>query len=154
MTYIKGLTGLKEVIIGLYNFESKISSALSEPITKIMDSLRKDMILRTPLDTSDRRDNVIARQHWSPVENVGNTYYFQLDSEYGLTLDKGSAIGYQPWPSPGPRTEIFKGRIFSTQVSDGEGGITAEVLKEEREKQIVGQIFDMVIKELANDMGR
>ena len=144
---VKGTEELNKVVVGIQAFSKRALQAAKATARTEMTSLRGAAIARTPVDTGK------ARGSWSSVIEAGDTMYFELDVPYGHALDKGSEPGSAPWPSVGPRTALYKGRIFSSQVADGEGGIVAEVFNEARKGQIADAILNTVQKELTDALG-
>jgi hypothetical protein len=152
---IKGIDRLKKLQIEIGVFSRKVKAAAKSTARLEMNELRTEIIGRTPKDTGR------ARSKWSVIHEKANTLAFQLNVPYGFALDSGSQQGARPWPRPGPKTAVYKGlnniyagRIFSSQVADGQGGITAEVFDETRKGDIAAKVLASIEKELQNAMGR
>ena len=64
---------------------------------------------------------------------------FSNNVPYAIVLEKGSTPGNRPWPSKGPRTVVYNGKIFSSQAPGG----VAEVVFEDAIPKI--QTFFKVI---------
>lgn len=144
----KSLKDLREITVGLSRFSKQIEDTAFR-IGKIeMFNLAMNMSNRTPVDTG------LASHSWSEIIRSENELSFQLTVPYGSVLDLGSIPGQKPWPSPGPKTTLYNGRIFSSQVADGIGGIVAEVLTIERKGDIVKAIMNEIDKDLKNALGR
>ncbi len=145
---ITGLKDLRKITVGLVRFSKQIEDTAFQAGTREMFDLAMSMANRTPVDTG------LASHSWSEITRRGDELSFQLDVPYGLTLDIGSTPGKSPWPSPGPKTELYNGRIFSSQVADGVGGIVAEVLTVERKGDIAIAIMKKIDEDLKNALGR
>lgn len=143
---ITGIKNLHKITVGLSQFSKQIKDTAFQVGMNEMLNLKMDMILRTPIDTG------LASSSWSAIIRSGNELSFQLDVPYGLVLDIGSTPGSAPWRSPGPRTKLYKGRIYSSQVADGAGGIVAEVLDDDRMVHITNVIGQKIGQELKNVM--
>lgn len=139
---IEGLDELKQMSVDLGTLLNELIGVAKETARKEMGDVRTDAIARTPIDSGE------ARRSWSSLIEDADTLYFELNVPYGFALDVGSEPGNKPWPSPGPKTELYKGSIFSSQVADGEGGITAEVFSEERQVEIMGNIANSVMAQI------
>ena len=144
---IEGLEHLRRVAVGVSRYQGKMLEIAMNVATMEMAKLRMEFIRRTPIDEGD------AINSWTPVNRDNTRLSFMLDVPYGQALDIGSTPGAKPWPNPGPKTALYKGRIFSDQVSDGEGGMTAEILTDARKGDIAEKISDALMKELLNALG-
>jgi hypothetical protein len=146
---IKGIGNLKKIQVGFSRFSKQIEKIALIAGFEEMVNLEADMVERTPVDKGH------AQTRWSEIKQSGSELAFELSGiPYALVLDIGSTPGAKPWPGPGPRTALYKGRVFSSQVADGKGGITAEVLTEQRKGEIAEAVLDRVELELLNALDR
>ena len=144
---IKGKENVRKLAVDISLFSKKIRKVAFDTGRSEFEVLRDEVVARTPIDTG------FARSKWTQVIEQSDTLYFELQVPYGFALDKGSKPGKAPWPSPGPKTDLSKGRIFSSQVSGREGGITEVVFNEDRKGKIAAAILDNILKELKHGMG-
>lgn len=82
----------------MYNLVRKIRMAVKEA---------------TPIDTGE------AQESWTIVRRDEGGYSFGNIAPYARVLEKGSEPGKKPWPNPGPKTQLFEGKIYSTQAIGG-----------------------------------
>ena len=99
-------------------------------IKQLSKQIRSRFIQATPRDsgTAMRSYSIIKRNLGGlsfsggapgPVQRRAISYSFGNVTPYAGVLEKGSVRGRKPWPSPGPRTVLENGRIFSSQAPGG-----------------------------------
>ena len=102
--------------------------------------VEKDLRDRAPVDSGDFRDSWES----TPVTKGNNKLSAKiLNSEiYASAIEFGSAPGEKPWPSPGPKTVMSGGRIYSSQAV---GGTIGKALSDKNisnfAKKIAGSII-------------
>ena len=80
---------------------------------RLMEKVRKAVYDATPEDTGR------AKGSWTGVERTSQGYSFGNYAPYAHILQTGSLPGKRPWPSVGPKTEMYEGRIYSSQAPGG-----------------------------------
>lgn len=145
---MKGLSELNKIVVGVTRYFDNIEDVIEPIAVQEISRLRDEARLRTPIDSGK------ARSRWSRVMRDQDSFYTELRIPYGFALDRGSLLRHRPWPSPGPKTTLFKGKVYSTQVADGEGGIVDVVMNEERMGKIKEKILTAAYKGLSDVLGR
>lgn len=80
---------------------------------KLIREIRKAVIAATPEDSGR------AKESWTGVERTSTGYQFGNTAHYAHILETGSVPGKKPWPSVGPKTAMYNGRIYSSQAPGG-----------------------------------
>lgn len=86
---------------------------LSRLTRSVASQVRKAVVAATPKDTGE------ARRSWTPVRKTTGGYSFGNPTDYAHVLEYGSEPGKSPWPSAGPKTMLYGGKIYSTQAPGG-----------------------------------
>lgn len=114
----------------------KFPGALEKFITDVTKRVRSAIVEGTPVDTGE------ARASWGPIKKNEGGLSFQSTVPYMLHLEKGSTPGEQPWPTPGPKTVMQGGKIYSSQAP---GGIVAtanvDAIMDELVKKFIDEAF-------------
>ena len=103
---------------GTYLRKSAIST--DSQIKKILKNTSKDFLNElkklAPIDKGDYKAS------WKLDENSASnsiSVEFYNSMPYGFAIERGSTPGQRPWPSPGPRTILNNGKIYSKQAVGG-----------------------------------
>lgn len=93
--------------------DQNVYKALQQFLIIIENELRE----RAPVDSGDFRDSwessSIAKGQNSLSAKIFN------NEIYASAIEFGSTPGEKPWPSPGPKTRMSGGRIYSSQAVGG-----------------------------------
>lgn len=136
--------------------DSKIAQTINDfsdgtVFKRVCDELRllagqayRHLVLISPVDKGIFKTNWIP-----PVEALTEnsiTLSITNDTPYGIAIDEGSKLGSRPWPNPGPKTVLNKGRVFSTQAP--EGAISPTIIELGLEEKILSKAYKIIIEKL------
>ena len=139
------IKGTDEVIGGLKRIQVNINSSgqqLKPVVTDIYNKVQE----RSPVDSGE------FKADWDLDEKTNTGKYDYIakitnSRPYALPIEIGSELGEKPWPSAGPKTIEYNGRIFSIQVVDGkDAGVVSPVLEEVGFEQLAETIGDNILK--------
>lgn len=100
--------------IAKYIVESaaKADVRVTDSFEDFMAVFHADLKMLAPVDKGDFRES------WES-SIIGSSATFSNRQPYAAAIEFGSAPGYDPWPSPGQKTTVSGGRIYSTQAVGG-----------------------------------
>jgi hypothetical protein len=90
---------------------------ISDSLGRHANIFENDLKMHAPVDKGDFKDSWSS----SPITNKSGDKSVTIsnDEVYSSAIEFGSVPGESPWPTPGPKTVMSGGRIFSTQAVGG-----------------------------------
>jgi hypothetical protein len=122
---------------GEETFPTLTKGNISRLTRSVASRVRKAVMSATPVFTGE------TRKSWTPVRKVSGGYSFSNPLVQADVLDKGSSPGQKPWPSPGPRTTLYRGKIYSSQAP---GGILYTADVERIANEVASELFEKMFK--------
>jgi len=105
----------------LIDYIKNSSVKADENISSTFESFLRDF--ESQLKDAAPVDSGAFKEAWSSSgrqSSGGNlTASISNNSAYAGAIEFGSAPGSKPWPSPGPKTEMSGGRIYSSRAVGG-----------------------------------
>lgn len=107
---ILGLDGVEMLVT---RFQRKAKIPLYSALSKFVLDIRNDVVERSPVDSGDYKGDWDMKKGTSS----GSAIEVRLTNErdYAGVMEEGSEPGARPWPSPGPKTVLKNGRIWSRE---------------------------------------
>ena len=131
--------GVEKTIRHLDDLETKKGKRAQTALRKAGLDYLRIFLMKSPVDSGRFRSEWQLSKYSSPTSIAA----VKLSNRtiYGAPLELGSKPGSRPWPSAGPGTVSFAGRIYSKQAP---GGIVGPTLKERPASRLATDIMNAV----------
>ena len=127
---------LRIALEGIEKIPDLSEGKINELVRQIAGKIRNRVITESPV--GEHLGGRLKRS-WTQLSKHEGGLSFKSTAPYAHVIHRGSKPGSPPWPSPGPRTTLQKGRIYSSQLPGG-------FLQELELKRMAGVEFRKVMK--------
>lgn len=110
--------GIKEARASILKMDAGKAVKMQAMLDKIGFHLLGKAMMSSPVDTGRFRANWRTGRPPKMAGSVAEVYIANT-LPYSGVLEYGSPVGGKPWASPGAKTVVSAGRIFSKQAPDG-----------------------------------
>jgi len=118
----------------------KLRSMSKSVVTKFVIDAHTDIQRNTPVDKG------ALRAAWQlDFKQTSDSYQGEINNSlpYAVPIEVGSTPGKRPWKSPGPKTVLSEGKIYSSQAV---GGVVNKVVDDKSIDKFMTTLADIVDK--------